>query len=169
VNVLIISASMGAGHDGAARELQRRLRRDGHDATVVDYLTAFPLGLGRVVRTGYRWELRLAPWTYEWTYRLWYLLPVMAAPLMAVLSLFTERKVQRWVVETGADTVVSTYPLASLTIGRARRRGRLAVPTSTFITDFAVHPLWAAPGVDLNLTVHPRSAGSAHSQTGGGR
>ena len=166
MNVLIISASMGAGHDGAARELQRRLRRDGHDATVVDYLTAFPLGLGRVVRTGYRWELRLAPWTYEWTYRLWYLLPVMAAPLMAVLSLFTERKVQRWVVETGADTVVSTYPLASLTIGRARRRGRLAVPTSTFITDFAVHPLWAARGVDLNLTVHPQAAGSVHDQTG---
>ena len=166
VNVLIISASMGAGHDGAARELQRRLRRDGHDATVVDYLTAFPLGLGRAVRTGYRWELRLAPWTYEFTYRLWYLLPAMAAPLMALLSFFTEGRVRRWVTETDADAVVSTYPLASLTVGRARRRGRLAIPASTFITDFAVHPLWAAPGVDLNLAVHPQAAGSARRQTG---
>src|ERR1700730_11507953 len=101
---------MGAGHDGAARELQRRLQRDGHDATMVDYLQAFPFGLGRVVRMSYQWELRLAPWTYEWTYRLWYLLPAMAGPLMALLSLVTHRRINRWVAESKADTVVATYP-----------------------------------------------------------
>ncbi|HEY2427838.1 MAG TPA: glycosyltransferase, partial [Acidimicrobiales bacterium] len=166
MNVLIISASMGAGHDGAARELQRRLRRDGHAAEVQDYLTAFPVGIGRAVRLSYQWELRLAPWTYEATYRLWYLLPVMAAPLVSLLALLTNWKIRRWVEASGADVVVSTYPLASLTLGRMRRRGRLPVPVSTYITDFAVHPLWAAPGVDLHMAVHPRSAATAHEQTG---
>jgi processive 1,2-diacylglycerol beta-glucosyltransferase len=166
VKVLIISASMGAGHDGAARELRRRLERDGHEARVVDFLTAFPLGTGRLVRSSYELELRFAPAAYELTYRLWYLLPAMAAPLMWVLSLLTDRRVGRWVTETRADAVVSTYPLASLALGRARRKGRLTVPASTFITDFSVHPLWAARGIDLHLAVHPRSAASAHAQTG---
>jgi len=166
VNVLIISASMGAGHDGAARELRHRLEREGHNARVVDFLTAFPLGTGRLVRSSYELELRFAPAAYELTYRLWYLLPAMAAPLMWVLSLLTDWRVSRWVRESRADAVVSTYPLASLALGRARRRGRLTVPASTFITDFSVHPLWAARGIDLHLTVHPRSAASAHAQTG---
>jgi UDP-N-acetylglucosamine:LPS N-acetylglucosamine transferase len=118
------------------------------------------------VRLSYQWELRLAPWSYEWTYRLWCMLPALAGPLMALLSLFTNRRIKRWVAESQADAVVSTYPLASLALGRARKRGRLPVPVATFITDFAVHPLWAAPGVDLHLTVHPQAAASAHRQTG---
>ncbi len=166
VNVLIISASMGAGHDGAARELRRRLERDGHEAEVVDYLKAFPLGIGHGVRLAYQWELRLAPRAYEWTYRLWVLLPALAGPLMLLLGVVTDRRVHKWVESSGADVVVSTYPLASLSLGRARRKGRLGAPVATFITDFAVHPLWAAPGVDLHLAVHPRAAASAHRQTG---
>jgi UDP-N-acetylglucosamine:LPS N-acetylglucosamine transferase len=166
VNVLIISASMGAGHDGAARELQRRLERDGHQAQVADYLAAFPFGIGRLVRFAYQWELRLAPRAYEWTYRLWSLVPALAGPLMLLLGVVTDRRVRRWVDASGADVVVSTYPLASLALGRARRTGRLEVPVATFITDFAVHPLWAAAGVDLHLTVHPRAAAAAHHQTG---
>ena len=157
---------MGAGHDGAARELQRRLERDGHEATVVDYLSAFPLGIGRCVRFAYRWELRLAPRAYEWTYRMWSVVPALAAPLMLLLSVVTDRRLQRWVDERGAAAVVSTYPLASLALGRARQKGRLSLPVATFITDFAVHPLWAAPGVDFHLAVHPRAAASAHRQTG---
>jgi len=41
---------MGAGHDGAARELARRLERRGHEAVVVDFLDAMPLRIGPVLR-----------------------------------------------------------------------------------------------------------------------
>jgi processive 1,2-diacylglycerol beta-glucosyltransferase len=165
VNVLIISASMGAGHDGAAHELARRLEADGHETDVRDYLSAFPLGIGRLVRRGYQLELRLAPWGYEATYRLWLRLPSMAAPLVALLTLVTGFRVRRWA--RGADAVVSTYPLASLVLGRLRATGRLDVPVSNYITDFAVHTLWAAPGMDLHMAVHPQAAQAAHDQAGG--
>ena len=166
MNILIVSASMGAGHDGAARELRQRLEGDGHTVVVKDYLKAFPLGIGRIVRFSYKWELQLAPWSYDATYRLWYTLPSMVGPLSVLLTLLTGRRVRRWIGDSDARAVVSTYPLASLVLGRARRRRRLQVPVTTFITDFAVHPLWAAPGVDLHLAVHPRAAESARAQTG---
>jgi UDP-N-acetylglucosamine:LPS N-acetylglucosamine transferase len=165
MNVLIISASMGAGHDGAANELRRRLEAQGHRAEVRDFLKALPFGIGTVVRLSYQWELKLAPWTYEATYRMWYRLPSLAGPLVTLLSILTRFRMRRWV--EGADVVVSTYPLASLTLGRARQTGKLDVPVATYITDFAVHPLWTHPGVDLHLTVHSQSADHARIGSGG--
>src|SRR5690348_5616572 len=51
--VLVVSASMGAGHDGAARELARRLEDDGHVTEVRDFMKSAPLKIGDVVRVGY--------------------------------------------------------------------------------------------------------------------
>src|SRR5438067_11892560 len=117
--VLVVSASMGGGHDGAGRELVRRLQARGHEAHMVDYHRAFPLRAGWLVRVGYNLELRLAPWSYEATYRLWYLFPFVFAPLGAFINLMTGRRVRRWVRESRADVVISTYPMASLVLGRA--------------------------------------------------
>jgi len=157
---------MGGGHDGAGRELLRRLRDRGHHAQMVDFLDAFPLHIGWLVRAGYWLELRYAPWSYEATYRLWYLLPFVFQPLGALINLLTHRKVLRWVRQTDADVVVSTYPMASLVLGAARQKGRLRIPVATFITDFAVHPLWTHPGVDLHLCVHPQAAEAAAARSG---
>jgi processive 1,2-diacylglycerol beta-glucosyltransferase len=167
MNVLIVSASMGAGHDGAARELSRRLERDGHSATTVDFLDAVPARCGILVRLGYEWQLRLAPWAYEATYRMWFALPFMTGPLIWLVGLLTSRRLQKWARRTNADVVVSTYPLASLAFGRMRQRGRIRIPVVTFITDFAVHPLWTHRGVDLHLAVHPQAAAAATARTGG--
>src|SRR5438477_7780605 len=164
--VLVVSASMGGGHDGAGRELVRRLRARGHNAQMVDFLSAFPLRIGWVVRAGYYLELRYAAWSYDATYRLWYRLPFLVGPIATLINVLTRRRILGWVREARADVVVSTYPMASLVLGEARRQGRLPVPVATFITDFAVHPLWTHPGVDLHLCVHPQSAEAAAARSG---
>lgn len=164
---LIVSASMGGGHDGAARELQSRLRAEGNEATMVDFLDAMPAGAGTFVRLSYKWELRWTPWLYELTYRLWYLAPSMAGPMVTLIGLITNRRMRRWRDETQPDAIVSTYPLASLVLGNERLRGRLDVPVATFITDFAVHPLWTHPGVDEHFCVHPQAAAQAAKQANG--
>src|SRR3954471_22667205 len=106
--VLVVSASMGGGHDGAGRELVRRLRDRGHEAQMVDFLDAFPLRMGWLVRFGYWLELRYAPWSYEATYRLWYRSRLIFQPLGVLINLLTARKMLRWVREARADVVVST-------------------------------------------------------------
>src|ERR1700756_3830573 len=97
--VLVVSASMGGGHDGAGRELLRRLQERGHHAQMVDFLDAFPLRIGWLVRFGYWLELRYAPWSYEATYRLWYKSRLVFQPLGALINLLTGRKLLRWVRE----------------------------------------------------------------------
>ena len=44
------------------------------------------------------------------------------------------------------DAIVSVYPLASLVLGRMRRKKQLRVPVLTYLTDFAVHSLWVHRG-----------------------
>jgi UDP-N-acetylglucosamine:LPS N-acetylglucosamine transferase len=133
---------------------------------MVDFLEAFPLRMGFLVRLGYWLELRYAPWSYEATYRLWYKSRLVFQPIGAFINLLTRRKMLRWVREAQADVVVSTYPMASLVLGGARQKGRLRVPVATFVTDFAVHPLWTHPGVDLHMCVHPQSAEAAAARSG---
>ncbi|HET9692724.1 MAG TPA: glycosyltransferase, partial [Acidimicrobiales bacterium] len=164
--VLVVSASMGAGHDGAARELARRIEAAGHHAEVRDLLDAGPLRIGAALRGGYELELRHAPGAYDATYRLWHRVPWLCPLVAWLVCVLTRRRVLRWVRRGGADVVVSTYPLATLCLGRLRRLGRLRVPAVNFITDFGVHPLWVHRGIDLHLAVHAEPAAAAAARTG---
>lgn len=158
---------MGAGHDGAARELERRLVARGHDVRVIDYLKLIPFKLGGFVRWTYLFQLRVLPWTYDMTYKaLGVGAPVLWGPVVRVMSLATRRALHRELLRARPDAIVSTYPLASLVLGRMRKKGWLRVPVATYLTDFAVHPLWVHPGVDLHLAVSPISAETAAKRGG---
>lgn len=157
---------MGAGHDGAARNLAERLQSLGHAVEVRDFLTSGPLRIGSALRRGYEFELKHVPSAYEATYRLWYRAPWLCPVVAWLVTFLTKRRVLRWARRSGARAVVSTYPLATLCLGRLRRSGRLTVPVVNFITDFGVHPLWVHKGVDLNLAVHDTPAEHAAARSG---
>ena len=158
-NVLIVSASMGAGHDRAAAELAKRLEMDGKHVEVVDFLHLMPFGLGTALRRAYEFQLRRCAWTYELGYRLLGAAGTFLWKLnVFLLSLLTRRSISRRIVAMQPDVVVSTYPFASLVLGHLRTTGELQVPVATYLTDFAVHPLWVHAGVDLHLAVSEPSA-----------
>ncbi|MDH6129542.1 glycosyltransferase [Kitasatospora sp. GP82] len=155
--VTVVSASIGAGHDGAARELVRRLRKFGLAVDCHDFLDLLPPGWGRILRASYELELRVAPWAWGW------LLESLqrhrwSSALVSALAGCAAARRTRAVIGPDTGAVVSTYPLASQALGRLRRRGRLAAPVVTFLTDMSVHPLWVARGVDLHLALHPVAA-----------
>jgi UDP-N-acetylglucosamine:LPS N-acetylglucosamine transferase len=159
---------MGAGHDGAAYELQRRLEAQGIDVRVVDYLQMIPLRLGGFVRWTYLFQLQRLAWTYDLTYQAFNrgLGVLMWGPVVRAMSVLTRRPLKRELRRTRPDAVVSTYPLASLVLGRMRKKRWLRVPVATYLTDFAVHPLWVHPGIDLHLAVSPVSAETAGKRGG---
>ena len=156
---------MGAGHNRAAAELGRRLSASGHDFEVVDFLRLLPWKLGTLLRVTYEFQLRRCPWTYEAGYRL---LGVAGSALwrfnVLLCGLLTNRSVRRVLAQANPDVVVSTYPFASLVLGQMRRTGQLQVPVATYLTDFAVHPLWVHAGVDLHLAVSEDSARAAEQR-----
>ncbi|GAA1949188.1 MGDG synthase family glycosyltransferase [Kitasatospora viridis] len=158
--ITVVSASVGAGHDGAARELVRRLEAAGFEAECHDFLDLLPPGCGRLLRASYALELKVAPWAWGW---LLGGLEKNRSSSGMVGSLFARAAARRTrkLVGAGTAAVVSTYPLASQALGRLRRRGEVEVPVTTFLTDMSVHPLWVAEGVDLHLALDPVAAAQA--------
>jgi processive 1,2-diacylglycerol beta-glucosyltransferase len=155
--VLVVSGSVGAGHDGAARELAARLQRAGVEVAVRDFLDAVPPPVARLLREGYTTTVEWAPVAFEALFRglerrgpLWWAEQQLCA--------YAARTVARWAAEFRPDAVVSTYPPASQAVGALRADGRLAAPTYTYLTDPAVHVSWLHPAVDRHLTVTAATA-----------
>ncbi|SOD84622.1 UDP-N-acetylglucosamine--N-acetylglucosamine transferase [Streptomyces sp. Ag109_G2-15] len=157
--VTIVSASIGAGHDGAAAELARRLTADGLTVDRFDLLDLVPARIGRLIREGYHRMLLQAPWAYQRIYR-----STERAggggPLARALLRSAEDRMLR-TLPPGTKAIVSTYPGASRVLGALRLSGRLSVPVLTYLTDFSVHPLWVADGVDVHLAAHAVPAAQA--------
>jgi UDP-N-acetylglucosamine:LPS N-acetylglucosamine transferase len=148
--ILVISGSVGAGHDGAADELIARLREHGVSTDRRDYLDAVPRFARLVLREGYTLSIGYAPRFFEW---LFVNLERSGWVQRITLGLchLARRRVRRWA--RGVPVVVSTYPLASQTLGQLRAEGTMDATTVTFLTDPAVHRMWVHPEVDYHLTV----------------
>lgn len=161
--IAIVSASLGAGHDGAAQELARRLGEAGYQVERYDFLEMLSFGIGRRAKAAYRRQLDVVPQTWEWLLNFLQRHPSMAAVLVWVTTAAC-RKLGR--VVRGADAVVSTYPLASQVLGQLRGRGKIDMPLVTYLTDPSVHPLWIAEDTDLYLAAHPGIADQVRMQGG---
>jgi processive 1,2-diacylglycerol beta-glucosyltransferase len=160
--VLIISAAMGAGHDGVAYELERRLLARGAQAKVYDYLEMLPGRMGPFYRGFYQQQLKHAPASYEWLYNR--MDKGIISPIAQWLGQMGKRKVAK--IARDYDVVVSTYPLGCQATGALRRSGKLAIPAVGFLTDVDVHALWLHKGIDRNMTVWHGSAVEAINRVG---
>ncbi len=166
--VLILSASIGEGHDLPARELARGLRDEapGAEVLVLD-------GLHEMGRIPEAIATNASAFHSEWGLRLFdleYRLVSELGPTRAlggVISLLLGgRGLLQAIARHRADVVVSTYPGFTEVLGRLRRMGRLPVPLVSAITDLAALPWWAHPGVDLHLITHPESEAEVRAIAG---
>jgi UDP-N-acetylglucosamine:LPS N-acetylglucosamine transferase len=162
--VLILSASMGAGHDVIAAELARRLVAEGIEAEVIDVLDLLPLRLGVALRGWYSWMMRSAPWLYALIYRVFFVSD--RAPSVSPLTVVIAARLRRLVGSRQVVEVVSTFHVAAQAAGHLRRCGRLPVPSTVLLTDFAAHRLWLHPGNDRYLCSDPTTAHAVHTATG---
>lgn len=147
--IVVVSASIGAGHDGAARELGRRLTADGFAVTHHDFLDLLTPGLGTALRGTYARQLRHVPGSWG------RLLNAAATPrgIAAATALAIAAATTRMLAAVASKpaAVLSTYPLASQVLGQLRRTGRLTAPVLAMMTDPSIHPLCVAGGVDRHL------------------
>ena len=169
IRVLVLSADVGEGHLAAARALAEGLREiDTADVVERDGLVAFGTVARHVIRDGYRWQLRVAPWSYDALYWLvTHLPPVRVAGALAV-SVAGERRLRRLVRRERPDVVVSTHPALTCALGRMRLRRRLAAPVCAVITDLADYGFWSHRGADLHLVMHEHAIAAVERLAGAG-
>jgi hypothetical protein len=67
--VVIISCSLGAGHDAAAKAIAARLNEAGYAAEITDIVKLISKPLGRSLRAAYLQQVQLAPSVYRYLLR----------------------------------------------------------------------------------------------------
>jgi processive 1,2-diacylglycerol beta-glucosyltransferase len=159
VRVLILTASVGEGHDLPARTLAAQLRaeRPGIEVITEDAIAA----MGSVVGAMSERAPRVLYFRMEWAWDIGYWLSTSVPPIRGLVRRLLGRVGSRGLVDLvrrrRPDVIVSTWPGSTEALGWLRRTDRLAVPVCAAVTDLAGLRYWAAPGVDLHLVTHPES------------
>ena len=149
MRILVLSASVGAGHMRAAEAVELALRRENPEAIVAnwDVLTLMPPPFVKVYRDGY-FDLvskspRLVGWLYEATDRPFHKARLQAGIERAAATQLI-KKIREWV----PDVVICTHFLATPLLVRERKKGRLHARIITVVTDFDVHGMWLSAPSD---------------------
>lgn len=162
-NILVLSASVGAGHMRAAQAVELALRQLAPGANVrnVDVLTLTNAAFRRVYGKAYLDLVNLAP------HVLGYIYDHMDKPRSPdskrdkLRLAFEKLNLKNFVelMEQGPwDVVVNTHFLPAEIIASLRRDGRLGVPQITVTTDFETHRLWVNEPCDHYTTATDEGA-----------
>jgi UDP-N-acetylglucosamine:LPS N-acetylglucosamine transferase len=157
--VLILTASVGAGHDEPAQTLAAQLRAEYPTAEVVteDALAA----IGGIVKFMSADAPGVVFYRFQAIWDVGFWLFAECAPTrratQVMLTRSSARGLLRLIAGVDPDVIVCTYPNITEVLGRLRRSGRLDIPVCAAITDLAALDYWASPGIDVHLVTHPES------------
>ena len=160
---MIVSASIGEGHNATGRALAEAIRKLWPRARVdwVDVLDVMGFGSGPLFRSVYSGSVQRSPWLYEFFYRRVRRWRWLARFSKRLIGEWSGRELAKVIENADPDMVISTYPMASTGLEWLRRRRRLGVPTGTWVAAFDPHPSWVHSGVDLNFVMHEVAVGPA--------
>lgn len=166
--VLILTASVGEGHDAPARRLADELRTHGAEVVVEDGLQAMGWFVRAVNESAPRVVFfnRLALWLWDVTFFLFVRFPPGRALAQRALVRLGGPGLLRLVERSRPNVVVSVYPPCTEALGWLRRTGRLHVPAVAVVTDLAGMRYWAARGNDVHLITQPESEEEVRSVVG---
>src|SRR5450755_2396833 len=149
MRILILSASVGAGHMRAAEAVELAVRQESPDATVANYdvLSLMPPAFATVYRDGY-FDLvarspRVLGWLYEATDK-----PFHKARLQAGIERAGARHLLKKIRAFEPDVVICTHFLPTPLLDRERKKGRIKARIITVVTDFEVHGMWLSAPSD---------------------
>jgi processive 1,2-diacylglycerol beta-glucosyltransferase len=157
--VLILTASVGEGHDLPARTLEAQIHSESQTAEVMteDCLPA----MGRIVAAVSAGAPGIVFYRFRWLWDVGYWFFALCGPTrrftQAAMTRLAAPGVLRLIEACNPSVIVSVYPNVTEVLGRLRVAGRLDVPVVAAITDLAAMQYWASPGADLYLVTHPES------------
>ena len=149
MRILILSASVGAGHLRAAEAVELALRQTDDRVEIANYdvLSLMPQAFRKVYRDGYFRMVARTPRLLGWLYE-------------ATDKPFRQPFLQRRIERAGAvrllaavrkfdpDVAICTHFLPAALIDPERRKGRCRARILTVVTDFEVHGMWLSTPSD---------------------
>ena len=149
LRILILSASVGAGHVRAAEAIELALQRTGKPLTVAhqDVLALMSKSFRKVYRDAYFAMVAQAPavvgWLFDATDKAF-----RREKVRERLERVNATQLLKFIRNYSPDIVVCTHFLPAALMARERRKGRYEGQIVTVVTDFQVHGLWLKAASD---------------------
>ena len=166
--ILILSASIGAGHDLPAEVMADELRGLAPGAAVKILDTPAEAGpiLEGLVDSGSLFHSRIGNLIFEAQHRVMMQWAPGRRQVARAITRLARGPVLAILERERPDVIVATWPGAGEALGTMRREGVIDVPIVSAITDLSSLWYWAAPGIDLHLITHPESEGEVREIAG---
>lgn len=157
--VMILSATVGEGHNSTGRALEQEARRLWPDCDVrwVDTLDVMAPGLGSLTRGAYTGGVETTPWLYDFFYRATRSSRSFTALTKNAIGAWCGRRLAPVIARYAPDVIISTYPLGSTGLAWLRRHRGLPATVAAWVSDFAPHPFWVYGDVDVTYVMHERA------------
>lgn len=151
--ILLLTTSVGAGHNSVARAIHEALMATGAvDVTVVDSMKVVPAWFRTAYAGGFMLAMSRLPRVYGLLYVLANRPQTPARGLWERVRLRLERYALRplrpLLLSEHFDLIVHTHYLVPPAIGWLRHRGLIDTPQFVTVTDIETHRLWFCPDVD---------------------
>ena len=152
MEVLLIHASAGAGHQKAAEAVFQRVKNQPVlTGTLIDALDYTPSYFRRSYRDSYTYLVTRLPWIWDFFFKIadipW-LQGLVRVFRRCYNGVHTRRLVQL-VQSKNWGAVVTTQFLSVEVCGFLKRSGRIQSRVVCVVTDYDVHRIWVNPGIDI--------------------
>lgn len=158
MNILILTASTGGGHNRAAAALRQYLAEHSPETKVdvIDAIEECSSLLNFTVVKGYKALVTLTPALFGAMYKS----SDKKSPLSDTVNLIYQQCAKRLqpVIESyGPDVVISCHPFAGAILGYMKGHGGYDVPLITIVTDFLPHRAYISNGIDAYVTASEKA------------
>lgn len=147
---LVVTASIGSGHNRAAQAIAAEIKTKYPTATVniVDFMSAKTAYLNNMLKLIYLKMLMLLPTMYELLYN-WSGGNIKGASIKRLLAVAMRKDMEILIRRYRAKTVICTHPFPCAAAAYLKRKKTCDILLAGVITDFAIHQLWIYKQVDL--------------------
>ena len=153
MNILILTASTGGGHNRASSALKEYIDTADPraDVQIIDAIEECSSLLNFTVVNGYKALVTLTPALFGAMYKG----SDKKSPLSEMIALLyaqCAKRLQPVIEAHHPDVIISCHPFAGATLGYMKEKNGYDVPLISIVTDFLPHRAYISPGIDAYIT-----------------
>ena len=153
--VLLAYASVGSGHEQAARALGEVFAHRGWQTVYVDYLEEVPAPMRFVMRDAYLQLVRILPEAYDLAFQRTVTLDFKEAERTSrLLANVGSQQLRDLALHEAPDAIVSTNLWPTLALARVKQRHMPGVPMVNCFTDYVLQTLYMSKGVSWHVSAN---------------
>lgn len=154
-NILVVTASMGSGHNKAANAVAEAIKRKYpvNKINVIDFMSTETAYFNSLVKDIYLKMLDHTPSVYEFFYK-FTSDSTKGSTIQSVFAHAMKKDMRELIKKYEAGMVICTHPFPCAAASYLKQTGEINIPLITVMTDFCVHQFWLYKNIDIYFTAN---------------